>query len=278
MRVALVSPYSWAHPGGVNQHVEALAATLSARGHEVRAFAPLRRDAPAPPWLVPLGATAGWSFNGAKSNVALHPSGVAMLRRELRAFAPDVVHLHEPVVPMTSWDTLMSAPAPLVGTFHTYGTNRWTHGAAALAGARRRMQRLVVRIAVSEAAAWTGRRFYGGEYRVIPNGVAIPPGGVPAPSVRRPEDPLRVVFVGQAVARKGLPVLLRAFEALRAHVPATLTVVGAGPAEVSPLLGDPSGVTALGRVDEQRKRAELAAADLLVAPSLGGDSFGMVLT
>src|SRR4051795_8361669 len=82
MRVAVVSPYSWAHPGGVNQHVEALATTLSARGHEVRAFAPLRRDAPAPPWLVPLGGTAGWSFNGAKSNLALHPSSLTLLRRE----------------------------------------------------------------------------------------------------------------------------------------------------------------------------------------------------
>src|SRR4051794_25201365 len=129
MRVALVSPYSWAHPGGVNQHVEALATTLAERGHEVRAFAPLARDTPAPPWLVPLGATAGWSFNGAVSTVALPRSGVAILRGELRAFAPDVVHLHEPVVPMPCWDTLMTSPAPLVGTFHTYGTNRWTHGA-----------------------------------------------------------------------------------------------------------------------------------------------------
>src|SRR6202044_2873550 len=77
---------------------------------------------------------------------------------------------------------------------------------------------------------------------------------------------------------KGLPVLLRAFEALREHVPATLTLVGAGPEEIAPLLLDDRGVCALGKVSEERKAAELARADVLCAPSLGGESFGMVLT
>ena len=96
---------------------------------------------------------------------------------------------------------------------------------AALIGARRKLNRLRVRIAVSEAAAWTGRRFYGGEYRVIPNGVGPRPERRP-PRRRAPGEPLRIVFVGQAVERKGLPVLLRAFEALRDQVPAELTLVG----------------------------------------------------
>ena len=116
-----------------------------------------------------------------------------------------------------------------------------------------------MRIAVSEAAAWTGRRFYGGRYRVVPNGVALPEGGVPRRARARPGEPLRIAFVGQAVERKGLPVLLRAFEALREHVPAELTVIGAAEDEVAPLLVDARGRRrSLGRVDDAEKHAALA--------------------
>jgi phosphatidylinositol alpha-mannosyltransferase len=176
------------------------------------------------------------------------------------------------------YDALDATSAPLVGTFHCYSENRLSNGIAnVVAGAKRKLNHLHVRIAVSEAAAWTGRRFYGGEYRIIPNGVDVP-AELPA-AEREPGAPLRLVFVGQAVERKGLPVLLRAFEALRDHVPVELAIVGAEPAEVEPLMLDgDEGVTVLGKVSDAEKVAALAEADLLVAPSLGGESFGMVLT
>ena len=179
---------------------------------------------------------------------------------------------------MSGWDALTSADAPLVGTFHCYSESRPPHDIAALLGARRKLNRLSLRLAVSEAAAWTGRRFYGGHYRIVPNGVTLPDGGVPAPRRRAPGEPLRIAFVGQAVERKGLPVLLRAFEALRSQVPAELTIVGATQDEIAPLLVDATAVTALGRVDDDARQAALLEADLLCAPSLGGESFGMVLT
>src|SRR5215216_5539449 len=292
MRVALVSPYSWTYPGGVTRHIEALAAQLAANGHEVRVLAPFDHDVrrtalmhrgarpqarAVPDGLIPLGPTIGWPSNGAVSNLAHTPYAIATLRRELRAGRFDVVHLHEPVTPVIGWDALTSADAPLVGTFHCYSESRPPHAVAALLGARRKLNHLSARIAVSEAAAWTGRRFYGGSYRVIPNGVALPK-GLPSPRTRAPGDPLRIAFVGQAVERKGLPVLLRAFEALRRQVPAELTVVGVEPHELAPMLLDPDGITALGRVGDEEKRAALEAADVLCAPSLGGESFGMVLT
>jgi phosphatidyl-myo-inositol alpha-mannosyltransferase len=293
MRVAVVSPYSWTYPGGVTRHIEALAGELLAAGHDVRVLAPYDRDErrtawkhrgarpqrrEAPEWLIPLGPTIGWPTNGAVSNLAHTPYAIATLRRELRAGRFDVVHIHEPVAPVVGWDALTSTDAPLVATFHAYSEAKLPHGIAALFGARRKLNRLAARIAVSEAAAWTGRRFYGGTYRVVPNGVSLPEGGVPAPRVRAPGEPLEIVFVGQAVERKGLPVLLRAFEALRAHVPARLTVVGASEPEVAPLLVDREGVTILGRVSDAEKHAALERADVLAAPSLGGESFGMVLT
>lgn len=293
MRVGLLSPYSWTYPGGVTRHIEALAKELDRAGHDVRVLAPFdpdrRRTAvlhrgarpqvrDVPEWLVPLGGTFGWPSNGAVSNLAGHPSAVSALRRELRAGDFDVVHIHEPVAPLVGWDALTSADAPLVGTFHCYSESVASHKVAALIGARRKLNHLQVRIAVSEAAAWTGRRFYGGRYRVVPNGVVVPEGGASAPRVRAPGEPLRIAFVGQAVERKGLPVLLRAFEALRREVPAELVVIGSTDAELAPLLVESEGVVALGRVDDAEKERALREADLLCAPSLGGESFGMVLT
>jgi len=289
MRVALVSPYSWTYPGGVTRHIEALAEAFLAGGHEVRVLAPydpddrlaalLHRGAapqrrPAPDYLIPLGRTVGFAANGAVSNLSVRAAGLSRMRAELRAGRFDVVHVHEPVAPVLAWDACVSTRAPLVGTFHCYSTNRVTNNVANLLGARRLFNHLHVRIAVSEAAAWTAQRFFGGRYRIVPNGVALPAARAP----RAPGDRLRVAFVGQAVERKGLPVLLRAFEALREHIPVELAVVGANAEEVAPLLLDERDVTVLGRVDDVRKHALLASSDVLCAPSLGGESFGMVLT
>ena len=293
MRIALVSPYSWTYPGGVTRHIEALAGELLRRGHDVRVLAPFdpsdrrsarlhRGHAPeereVPPYLVPLGRTIGIPANGAVSNVAATTLAVGNLRRELETGGYDVVHLHEPVAPLLCWDTLCATDLPIVGTFHTYSENTLTHGIAAFMGSRRRMNRLRVRIAVSDAAAWTAKRFFGGEYRVIPNGVDVPAAPLAFRPPRAAGAPLQLVFVGQAVERKGLPLALRAFEALREHVPAELTLVGATDADVEPILHDARGVRALGKVDDATKVAALRQADVLVAPSLGGESFGMVLT
>ena len=301
MRIALLSPYSWTYPGGVTRHIEALAAELTALGHDARILAPFDPDdalsrrlhrGARPQRLEPARAVSSRSAAPPASPPTAPsrtscpiPVGVLAMRRELRDGGYDVVHIHEPVVPLLGWDALCStAPElPLVGTFHTYSENALTNGIANALGARRRMNHLHVRIAVSEAAAWTARRFYGGRYRIVPNGVQLGERCARARDraarcSRRADAPLRILFIGQAVERKGLPVLLRAFEALREQVPATLTLVGACAEEVAHMMLDDRGVHALGKVSEARKHAELADADVLCAPSLHGESFGMVLT
>ncbi len=92
------------------------------------------------------------------------------------------MHVHEPVVPLVGWYAPGCAgDLPLVGTFHSFSENAFTNGIGLALGARRRMNRLHARIAVSEAAAWTARRFFGGRYRIVPNGVHLdaPGGGGP---------------------------------------------------------------------------------------------------
>jgi phosphatidylinositol alpha-mannosyltransferase len=291
MRVALVSPYSWTYQGGVNRHVEALAEEFISRGDHVRVLAPwdppgfvsrrLHRSQPelreAPDYLIPLGRTVGVGANGAVSNLSVFPDGPISLRRELRAGDYDVVHVHEPPAPTVGWDATTFRGTPVVGTFHAYSTTAFSNYAATLLGARRRFNQLSARIAVSEAAAWTGRRWFGGEYTIVPNGVdldAAPKGPKP------PSDELRLLFVGRAEERKGLPVLLAAYQALVERVPSRLTVIGADPEDVSRLVADPdvlSHIDVLGKVSDSVLWRHLGDADVLCAPSLAGESFGMVL-
>jgi phosphatidylinositol alpha-mannosyltransferase len=312
MRIALVSPYSWTYPGGVTRHIAALAEQFISQGHDVKVLAPYdppdrvatisHRGAgpqalPAPPYLIPLGRTLGLAANGAQSNLSLGPAAQIKLVRELRKGDFDVVHIHEPLAPLIGWVAASVPGVPLVGTYHAYSTKPVPNYIATAFGARAMMNHLRVRIAVSEAAAWTGKRWFGGRYTIVPNGVRIDAaalaqrvacldsgalGGCDEPAAENrifdEVAPLKLLFVGQAVTRKGLPLLLRAFEALREHAPAELTIIGPSDEELKPLLVETAGIRSLGKVSDEVKHAELAAADVLVAPSLGGESFGMVLT
>ena len=170
-------------------------------------------------------------MNGSVSNLCAFPESVVRLRRELKAGRFDVVHVHEPITPMVGWDTPCFDDAPVVGTFHAYSTQWLPNTIATLLGARRIFNKLHARIAVSDAARWTGERFFGGHYTVIPNGVdvsAAPVGEKP------PSEDFRILFVGRADDRKGLPVLLSAFSGLREHVPARLELIGASTEAVEP--------------------------------------------
>src|SRR5439155_16098126 len=225
-----------------------------------------------------LGRSVGIGANGAVSNLSAFPDAVTKMRRELHAGRFDVVHVHEPPAPVLSWDACSFPDAPVVGTFHAYSTKPVPNLIASLIGARRKFNQLHARIAVSEAAAWTGRRWFGGEYRVIPNGVDV---DAPPVHPKPRSDELRLLFVGRPEERKGLPVLLQAFEGLAEHVPTRLTVIGVGDQDVQRYLGDPaaaSRIEAIGRVDGGELWRQLHRADVLCAPSLAGESFGMVLT
>ena len=191
MRIALVSPYSWTYPGGVTRHIEALAERFIADGHHVRVLAPYdppdilstvliaarrRSRSQRADYLVSLGPDGRLQGQWRGLQPVDHPVRGRHPADELRNGHYDVVHIHEPVAPLMGWVATELTRLPLVGTFHSYSESRLANGLANLMGARRVLNRLHVRIAVSEAAAWTGRRFFGGHYRVIPNGVHVDPG------------------------------------------------------------------------------------------------------
>ena len=167
---------------------------LAAAGHEPRILAPfdpddalsarLHRGArpqrrPVPEGFVSLGRTVGMPANGAVSNMALTPHARAQRCAASCATAATTSRTSTSRSCRCSAGTRSARPASCRSSAPSTPTPRTslTNGIAAVPlGGRRRMNRLHVRIAVSEAAAWTARRFYGGRYRIIPNGVHLPAG------------------------------------------------------------------------------------------------------
>jgi phosphatidylinositol alpha-mannosyltransferase len=276
VRVALVCPYAWDEPGGVQVHVRELGLRLAARGHHVVVLAPSVHP-PSEPWVVRVGGPIRLPYGQTRAPISPWPATRWRVRRELARFGPDVVHLHEPFAPSATAFALTAGP-PLVATFHS-GIDRSRAYDLASPALRHAGRRIGVRIAVSERAAQVARRRLGGTYRVIPNGVAVERFQTAAPADLGPGT--KIAFVGRLHRRKGFPVAVEAFGALAAGRPdLRMVVVGEG-AERSAL--DRLDPAARARVAELGARPNadlppiLAACDAFVAPNTGGESFGVVL-
>jgi phosphatidylinositol alpha-mannosyltransferase len=288
MKVGIVVPYSWSFWGAVVEHAELQAAALRRLGLDVRlvmgndppgSFTRVlhprlgRHDEP-PPEVIPVGRSVIVPANGALPNIILSPRSVWRLRRVLERERFDLVHIHEPMTPTPGPATMALAQCPIVTTFHASGELSWLKLAKPAWGFL--LDRVDHRIAVSEAARESASRYFPGDYEVIPNGVLVPD---EADAAGRQE---RIVFIGRQEPRKGLQVLLRAWPEVRRRTGVRLRLIGADPLAVRLLLARlrvPSeGIDVLGFLSQEDLTAELLAAKALVAPSLGGESFGMVLT
>lgn len=284
MKVAIVSPYSWAHPGGVNNHIEGLSAALVVRGHDVTVFAPDSAVTPPGTRYVSVGRSVPVPANGSTAHLCLLPGSGARLKRRLRQEAYDVVHVHEPIVPFISTSAVMGAPGRVVGTFHAAAEGRSAQYALASAALGRVHARLDFLVAVSEPARSLASRYFPGEYEVIPNGVdttRFAPGAPRPPGWPEGDGPV-VLFVGRNEPRKGFELLLKAMPSLAREIPGLrLVVVGSGfdnEKVKAALESEARGlVTFAGRVGNEELPAYYSAADVLCSPALGGESFGVIL-
>jgi phosphatidyl-myo-inositol alpha-mannosyltransferase len=288
MKVGIVVPFSWSFWGAVVEHAELQAAALRERGHDVRllmgndppgqftrALHPrVGRHGDPPPEVIPVGRSVIVPANGSLPNVILSPRSVFRIRRILAAERFDLLHLHEPMTPTPCIASLALFDGPMVGTHHASGDLGWMRLAKPVWGFLE--ERLDRRIAVSEQARASAQRWLPGEYEIVPNGVLIPDDADPGGREHR------IVFAGRHEPRKGLHVLLRAWPELRERTGARLRIAGADPLAVRLLLARlrvaEDGIDVLGFLSQDELTAELASAKALVAPSLGGESFGMVLT
>ncbi|MEX0990054.1 MAG: glycosyltransferase family 4 protein [Actinomycetota bacterium] len=283
-RVALACPYAWDAPGGVQVHVAELAEHLRERGHQVLVVAPSRSE-PAQPWVHVVGRPVDIPYNASVAPICPWPSSSRRVRDALAAFAPDVLHAHEPLTPSTSLFAVRSAGVPVVATFHSGASRALLYDLAAPV-LRREARRIDVRVAVSRAAAAFAGRRIGGAFRIVGNGVnverfrdaspaSLP--GVPGGA----QDGKVVLFVGRLDERKGFPTAVEAFARLAADDPTVrLVVAGDGPdrSAVETLGSDVrSRVSMLGHVPNAELPSVTAACDAFVGSSVGGESFGVVL-
>lgn len=271
MRIGLICPYSLTVPGGVQYQVLGLARALRGLGHEARVLAPC--DGPPPdPGVTPLGMSIPTAANGSVAPIAPDPSAQLRLIRALRDEEFDVLNLHEPLVPGVAMTSCVFKPAPIIGTFHAAGhIGPYTWGRMPL---RMIANRLDHRVAVSEDARALAQRYLKGEYEVLFNGIEIDRYAKATPW---PTEHPTIFFIGRHEPRKGLAVLLDALPYLPSDL--RIWVGGTGPdTEVlrAAHAGDPR-VEWLGRISDEEKARRIRGADIFCAPSLGGESFGVVL-
>lgn len=285
MRVALVCPYSCTVPGGVQAQVLGLARALCEAGDEVIVVAPsdptpgtdggLGLSALGGAVFVRVGGSVPIPVNGSRAPVSPWPTTMARTVAALRRFRPEIIHVHEPLVPGPALAAMASGSVPIVATFHRSGADRAYRVFGHLLGAV--AERLAATFAVSEQARTTARLALGrhaGGLEIVANGVEVERLAVARPT---PSAGPTVVFVGRHEPRKGLGVLLEAFASLPAD--SRLWVLGSGPetAELTARARADGRITWLGSLDEAERAARVAGADVLCAPSLSGESFGVVL-
>ena len=281
MKVGLVCPYTWDIPGGVQAHVHDLALALIGLGHDVSVITPADDEAALPPYITSTGRAVPVPYNGAVARMAFGPLSARRVRRWLREGDFDVVHVHEPTTPSLSLLATWSFDGPLVATFHT-SVQRARTLAAAYPILQTALEKISARIAVSQAARRTLVEHLGGDAVMIPNGVSMAGFAGVEPFPGWPGDGGALGFLGRfEEARKGLPVLLAAFEKLAADRPGLrLLIAGPGdPDEVRDALPADvfDRVHLLGQVSDADKARMLASVDVYVAPNIGGESFGIVL-
>lgn len=271
MNIGMVTPYSWDLPGGVNRHVEQLSQSLRRRGHEVTIIAPGGSDGDG---FISVGGSIPVHFNRSVANLSFGPRVAARIRRVLREADFELLHLHEPLIPSVSMLALYFSRAANLATFHAAREKGSLAYRAAAPLLRPLARRIDLRAVVSPAAHDLVGHSFPGEYTLLPNGVDTELFAPHGPVLEDLEEgPFYLVFVGRPEPRKGLDVLLEAMPILRgAHPEVRLLVVGAEGGQRKA-----EGVVWLGRIADELVPAAYRSARIMVAPSLGGESFGIVL-
>ncbi len=271
----MLCPYSLTLPGGVQMQVLGLARELRAMGHEVRVLGPCD-GAPPEPFVTPLGNSLPTAANGSIAPLAPDASAALRTIRALNDEAFDVIHLHEPLAPGVTMTALLLRLAPTVGTFHAAGDSasyRMLNRAV-----RWLASRIDIRVAVSKDAELLASRYLGGEYELLGNGIelsryGIGIGGDPVAKVAEPT----VFFVGRHEPRKGLDVLLGSLRYLPADVRVWVASDGTDTDALKAKYAGDERITWLGRISDAEKIRRMSEATVFCAPSLHGESFGVVL-
>lgn len=267
MKVGIVCPYDWSFPGGVRSHIQGLSAALERRNIAIEILAPATKDEEG---IFDAGRTLGIPYNGSVARLCFSPQANRRIRKRLARGDIDLLHIHEPFSPSVSMLALHQAKVPVVATFHASQVRSKAY-ATAKPFLELLMEKVSGRIAVSKAALALISNYFPGEYRNIPNGIQMARFAEAVPAEGLAGGRPFVLFVGRPEPRKGLDVAVAAVEKVRHSFPIELVVVGPTSRHV------PSWVTALGPVSQEQLPGIYRAATVFCAPSISGESFGIVL-
>ena len=279
LRIGLLCPYSLTTPGGVQGQVMGLARALRKMGHEVRVLGPCD-GAPPDTFVTPIGESLPTVANGSIAPLAPDPSAALRTIRVLRDEQFDVLHIHEPLTPGASITALVMRTAPIVATFHAAGESlSYKYLSAPLKGFASAIDH---RVAVSKDAVLLAQRYIGGDYQILPNGVELDRfvASSQNASITHSDSSLMrrsIFFCGRHEPRKGLEVLLQAHATLPDNVDLWIASEGPETERLKREWAGDSRIMWLGRISDAEKAKRLSQADVFCAPSLGGESFGVVL-
>jgi len=287
MKIALVSPYDFAFPGGVTNHIFSLEHYLTRMGHEVKVIAPASKAVPDfGDRFIPVGKPRPIPASGSICRVTISPWLSSRIKSLLDAEKFDIIHLHEPLMPMLCTTVLRLSQTANVGTFHAHGGRLGYNFGKPLSTffLRRWFRKLNGRIAVSKPAMDFANKHMPGQYTIIPNGVDLERFSPDvSPIDEFCDGKINILFVGRLEKRKGLNYLLEAYRQAKSEVPnSRLVVVGPGTRlrrkyEKQVAQKRIKDVFFVGNVGYDELPRYYQTADIFCAPATSCESFGIVL-
>jgi len=292
MKIALVSPYDFNFPGGVINHISALEQHFTRMGHQVKVIAPASRIIPSlDDRLIPIGKPRPVPTSGSIARVTISPWLSSRIKAVLNAEKFDIIHLHEPLMPMLCTTVLRLSQTANIGTFHAFcapsrhefmGYNFGKPLSTILL--KKWFRKLDGKIAVSKPAMEYVGKYFPGYYNIIPNGIDLEQFSPDVSPIEQFCDgKANILFVGRLEKRKGLGYLLKAYNRVKQEIPESrLIVVGPGTRlrrkyEKEVTQSRLQDVVFVGYVSRDDLPRYYKTADVFCAPATGWESFGMVL-
>lgn len=285
MKIGLVCPYNIFRGGGVQECVLALKEGIEARGHEARIITPQPRGYKneSTDGILLIGTAQSIRAASTYADVSVSVD-TDKLETLLDREKFDIIHFHEPWIPILSRQILSRSSAIHIATFHAAMSERRTS---------RTVERVITPYTKSifkyldilTAVSPTATNYVGSltsrKLQIVPNGIDLSK-YKELPMKTQADGKITILYIGRLEKRKGLKYLLKAFDLLSTeNHDYRLIIAGDGPdrSKLEDLVQKDSirGVSFLGYIDENTKLKLLQEADLFCSPALYGESFGIVL-
>jgi len=285
LKIALVSPYDLAYPGGVANHIFALEREFIKMGHDVKLIAPASRGATSDDRIICIGRAWPTPSSGSVARITLTPWISSKVKPVLEREKFDVIHLHEPLVPTLCTTVLRLSRAANIGTFHAMDSRGYTFWKPyTMLFLKKWSRKLDGRIAVSKPA----KEFIGGhfpaDYTIIPNGVDLEHFSPQVPPFEQFRDgKINILFVSRLEKRKGVNYLLSAYKEVRKEI-GNCRLILVGPStrwsrqyEKKIKRQGMEDIVFAGYVSQEDLPRYYQTADIVCSPATGRESFGLIL-